>query len=441
MWAADEGHAPAIQLLIEHGADIKAHSDPAERGKGPGLGKANDPRKIVALQAVAIAAGKALDLRDLQVLESGGKLVPGKGAVPVVTGNSAAGRGAATGGGEAADGADQAPTDDGAAPVVGRRRAPVVKDGGGLTPLAYAVRADDLESVKVLLAAGADINQVTGYGWSPLLVATQNRYYKLGAYLVNHGADVNLANKGGWTPLYLATDNRNIEGGDYPVRKGDMDHLEFIKLLLDNGADVNARMKDSTESRTVFTNQWLDENGATAFLRASQSGDITLMKLLLAHGADPKITTALKVTALDVAAGVGWVEGITYEWSEDQTLEAVKMLLDLGLDPNSQADTGRTSLHGAGHKGRPAVVQVLVDHGGRLDIRDYGNTDNRGGKLAVHTWQPVDYADGLVRVGVQSAIPHPETGLLMRKLMIAAGLPAPPVGRTLESICVTEACE
>ncbi len=80
------------------------------------------------------------------------------------------------------------------------------------------------------------------------------------------------------------------------------------------------------------------------------------------------------------------------------------MLLDLGLDPNAQADTGRTALHGAAHKGRPDVVQVLVDHGAKLDIRDYGNTDNRGGKLAVHTWEPVDYADGLVRVGVQSAI-------------------------------------
>ena len=316
-----------------------------------------------------------------------------------------------------------------------------ILDGGGLTPLVYAVRANDLDSVKALLAAGADINQVTAYGWSPLLVATQNRYYKLGAFLLDHGADVNLANKGAWTPLYLATDNRNIESGDYPVRKGDMDHLDYIKLLLDKGANVNARMKDSTETRTVFTNQWLDENGATAFFRASQSGDIALMRLLLAHGADPNIATTLHVTALQVAAGIGWVEGITYEWSEDATLEAVKMLLDLGLDPNAQADTGRTALHGAAHKGRPAVVQVLVDHGAKLNIRDYGNTDNRGGKLAIHTWEPVDYADGLVRVGVQSAIPHPETGLLLRKLMTAAGLPAPPIGRTLESICVTEACE
>jgi len=317
----------------------------------------------------------------------------------------------------------------------------VVKDGGALTPLVYAVRSNNLDSVKVLLAAGADVNQVTGYGWSPLLVATQNRYYKLGAYLLEHGADVNLANKGLWTPLYLATDNRNIESGDYPVRKGDMDHLDYIKLLLDKGANVNARIKDSTQTRTVFTNQWLDENGATAFLRASQSGDLVLMKLLLAHGADPKIDTALHVTALQVAAGVGWVEGITYEWSPAQTLDAVKLLLDLGLDANAQADTGRTALHGAAHKGSTAVVQVLVDHGAKLNVRDYGNTDNRGGKLAVHTWEPVDYADGLVRVGVQSAIAHPETGLLIRKLMTAAGLPAPPMGRTLESICITDACD
>jgi ankyrin repeat protein len=439
MWAADEGHAPAIKFLIEHGADIKARSNPAERGRGPALGKSSDPRKQVAAQGAARAAGQASPPLG------GGRAAPqGRGGGRGGRGGAGAGAGATVPG---ADGTDQAAdfTDDAAAAAfgfggAGRGRA-VVKDGGELTPLVYAVRSDNLDSVKVLLAAGADINQVTGYGWTPLLVATQNRYYKLGAYLLDHGADVNLTNKGGWTPLYLATDNRNIESGDYPVRKGDMDHLEFIKLLLDKGANVNARVKDSTETRTVFTNQWLDENGATAFLRASQSGDLPLMKLLLAKGADPKIDTVLHVTALQVAAGIGWVEGITYEWSTEQTLEAVKLLLDLGLDPNAQADTGRVALHGAAHKGATAVVQALVDHGAKLNVKDYGNTDNRGGKLAVHTWEPVDYADGLVRVGVQSAIAHPETGLLLRKLMIAAGLPAPPVGRTLESICITEACD
>jgi ankyrin repeat protein len=447
MWAADEGHAEAIQYLIKQGADFRARSAAAERGRGPALGKSNDPRKQVAAQGAAVAAGNALNFNDLAALGGNGGNNP----------RNANGRGAGAPGGQRPPGAGARPggqgngnfnpapdgQDDAALAAVGfgpgRRQNPM--DGGAITPLAYAVRANSLDAVKVLLDAGADVNQTTGYGWSPLLTATQNRYYKLGAYLLERGADVNLANKGGWTPLYLATDNRNIESGDYPVRKGDMDHLEYIKLLVSKGADVNARIKDSTQTRTVFTNQWLDEDGATAFLRASQSGDIELMKFLLSKGADPKINTRLNVTPLQVAAGIGWVEGITYEWSEDATLQAVKMLLDLGVDPNIQADTGRTALHGAAHKGRPAVIQALYDKGAKLDIRDYGNTDNRGGKLAIHTWQAIDYADGLVRVGVQSAIPHPEASALMRKLLLAKGLPVPPEGRTLESICITEACE
>jgi ankyrin repeat protein len=306
----------------------------------------------------------------------------------------------------------------------------------------FAVRANDLESVRILLAAGADVNQATNYGWSPLLVATQNRYYQLGSFLLDKGADPNVANKGAWSPLYIAVDNRNIEGGDYPIRKPDMDHLDFIKKLIDKGANVNWRVTESTWFRTVFTSQWVHEDGATAFWRAAQSSDVAVMKLLLEHGADPNIATKINVTPLQVAAGIGWVEGITYEWSPKDTLEAVRMLLDLGLDPNAQADTGRVALHGAAHKGATAVVQLLVDRGARMDIHDFGNTDNRGSKeLATHTWLPVDYADGLVRVGVQSAIAHPDTGKLLRKLMAEKGLPAPPEGRTLESICITEACQ
>ena len=423
MWAADQGHAAAVRLLIERGADIAARSAIAARGRGPALGKASDPRTSVRRQVEAIIAEQK-ELPDLSQLNNAG------GARGNANANNANNN----------DGDDQGDA-AAAAGGGGRGRGQAQADGGQLTPLIYAARANSLETVRVLLDAGADINQVTGYGWSPLLVATQNRFYLLGKYLLEKGANPNLANKGGWTPLYLATDNRNIEGGDYPVRPSDMDDMEYIKLLLAKGADVNARMIDSSETRTVFTNQWLDERGATAFLRASQSGDLELMKLLLAHGADPKIATNLNVTALQVAAGIGWVEGITSERSAQETVEAVRLLLDLGLDPNAQALTGRVALHGAGHKGATEVVKLLVARGAKMDVRDWGNTDNRGSpELAAHTWLPVDYADGLVRVGVQSAIAHPETGKVLRDLMKQAGLDPPAEGRTLDSICIVEIC-
>ena len=71
----------------------------------------------------------------------------------------------------------------------------------------------------------------------------------------------------------------------------------------------------------------------------------------------------------------------------------MRLLLSLGNDPNIQAETGRTALHGAGHKGSTAVIQVLVDAGAKLDARDYGmNGNDAGGRLKEHTWLPVDYA-------------------------------------------------
>jgi hypothetical protein len=132
---------------------------------------------------------------------------------------------------------------------------------------------------------------------------------------------------------------------------------------------------------------------------------------------------------------------VTTEHSTAKTLETVKLLLELGIDPNFQAETGRTALHGAAHKGATEVVKLLAEAGALLDLRDFGNTDNRGSpELAAHTWQAIDYADGLVRVGVQSAIPHPETAAVLRQLMLDAGLEPPPEGRTLESICIVEVC-
>ena len=342
MWAAEQEHPAAVELLTEYGADVDARANPATLGRSAYL--APTVRQRTATVGVEGAAARA-----------------------------ARGRGGAEGGrGRGGRGAEGAPQDFDNQDFFAPRQN---TNGGGLTPLVFAARQGDLESARILIEAGADVNKVTQYGWTPLLTATHNRYYKLASFLLDKGADPNIANKGGWTPLYLATDNRNIEGGDYPVRKPDMDHLEVINKLLDHGADVNARAKDSTETRTIFTMQWLDESGATPFLRAAQSGDVPLMRLLLDHGADPKIPTTNNVTALEVAAGIGWVEGVTYEWSEQDNLEAVKMCLDLGIDVNARDGDGRTALHGAAHKGRNAVVQLLVDRGARLDAKDRGSRD------------------------------------------------------------------
>jgi ankyrin repeat protein len=305
--------------------------------------------------------------------------------------------------------------------------------GGGLTALVFAAREGDIDTTKALVDAGADINQTTEYGWTPLLTATNNRHYTLGAYLMSRGANPNIANKGGWTPLYLATDNRNIEGGDYPVPKPDMDHLQYIKLLLDHDADPNPRAKDNTLTRTIFTMQWFYEAGCTPFIRAAQSSDTELMQLLLDYGADPFMATDNGDTALTAAGGIGWVEGVTYEHSVQENAEAIRMLLALGLDPNAANKEGRTALMGAALKGRNEVIEMLIAHGARVDQRDGGSRDT-------DTWQALDYADGLVRVGVQSAVQRPETAALLRKIMTERGMPVPPANRVIESICVVELC-
>jgi ankyrin repeat protein len=427
MWAAANSNAEAVRLLVSKGADVNAHSATVAPGRRPYLAPPGRER----IQEFIDGTG----LRGAVVEQD----------APDTSKPTANPQDIAAAKAEAQKRfAEEIKLAKGAIAKF-ETPAPYGKRGdkqwGGLTPLLFAAREGDLETVKVLLEAGVDVNQTSEYGWTSLLAATQNRWYRLGVYLLEHGANPNIANEGGWNPLYLATDNRNIEAGDYPTRKPDMDHLDYIKRLLAAGANPNLRMKSSTETRTVFTNQWLYEEGATPFLRAAQSGDIVLLKLLLEHGADPAIPTDHKVTPLMVASGIGWVEGVTYEWSKQQTYDTVKLLLDLGADVNAQ-DTldGRTALMGAAHKGRNDIIELLVQHGADLGLRDIGSRDSIHALSGI-TWQAIDYADGLVRVGVQSAIGHPETAALLRRLMKERGLPVPEEGRTLASICITELCK
>ncbi len=438
MWAAAYGSQGAVQALVDRGADLALRSDPIQQARRPYLAPTPKERIDEYLRGEG-QAGTSITVD----LSSGDDTAE----TPVRPGSSEADEPSAAPAGAAAVPA----AEERAREVVGdptqpadtvgdfggyRRERPMT---GGLTALVFAARHGDIETVRILLDAGADANQVTEYGWTALLTATQNRYYQLGKYLLERGADPAIANNGGWTPLYIATDNRNIENGDYPTRQPDMDHMEYIELLLDHGADPNARMMSSTETRTIFTHQWLREEGATPFWRAAQSGDTELIQRLLDAGADPHIATDNGTTALMVASGIGWVEGVTNEWSREHNVQTVKQLLEIGADVNARDLDGRTALMGAAHKGRNEIVRMLVDHGADMAVRDVGSRDSIH-NLFGKTWQAIDYADGLVRVGVQSSIPHPETADLLRRLMEEAGLPVPPKGRTLESVCVTELC-
>jgi ankyrin repeat protein len=425
MWAAEQKHPAAVKVLLDGGADVALRSGPA------GL-----PRNYMAMRVLAgnVEAARKRRLAAAAAGRTYQEQLEWERANGINTG----GRGFTPGPGQRGAGAPPPDADDDVV-VAGL----VGSGGGGLTALVFAAREGDRESARLLLDAGADVNQTTDYGWTPLLTATNNRHYQLATALIARGADVNLANKGGWTPLYIATDNRNIEGGDYPVPRPDMDHLRFITLLLERGANPNGRIKEDTLSRTIFTMQWFFESGATPFVRAAQSSDTELMQLLVKHGADPKIPTDYGDTALTAAAGIGWVEGVTYERSPSENVAAVRMLLDLGLDPNAANNDGRTPLMGAALKGRNDVVQLLVDRGAKLETRDRGSrdTDTVVSALAGHTWQAVDYADGLVRPGVQSAIARPETAVFIRKLMTDRGMPVPPLNRTIESVCVVPICQ
>ena len=418
MWAAEQHHAEAVKALLKAGANPAAKSGGAGLPRNYMANRVNQKSVIEAQERRkrAAAAGRTYE-QQLQI-ERAAPLRPAFDQVQ-----------------------QPPPQDDNDSEVVVAGL--VGSGGGGLAALHLAAREGDIESARALLDGGADVNQVTEYGWTPLLTAINNRNYALASLLLDRGADPSIANKGGWTPLYIATDNRNIEGGDYPVPKPDLDHLEIITKLLDKGANPNARVKDDTLTRTIFTMQWFFENGATAFARAAQSSDTALMKLLLKYGADPRLATMNGDTAITLAGGIGWVEGVTYERSREENVEALRMLLDLGLDPNTANNEGRTALMGAALKGRNEAIQLLVDRGARLDLHDHGSrdTDKIGSAAAGHTWQAIDYADGLVRAGVQGAIAYPETSAFIRKLMVERGLEVPPANRNILSVCVVSLCQ
>jgi ankyrin repeat protein len=288
-------------------------------------------------------------------------------------------------------------------------RAPVT---GGLTPLLYAARDGRPEAAKFLIDAKADVNLADPNGISPLLMSIENNHLDVARLLLDHGANINASDFYGRSPLWAAVDLRNMDldhGNDVGVDR--MPILDFIKLLVDRKADVNARTKEVHPGRRWLYSlgdvSWVDMTGQTPFLRAALSGDTVTMRFLLEHGADPNITTAGGTTALMAAAGVNWTVAQTYTVSKEALLEAVKLCLEKGGDVNAKNSMGLTAVMGAANRGSDDIIKFLYDHGAKLDVKDaVGRT-------------PVTWAEGVFLASV-GAERKPSSVALLQKLMGSA---------------------
>jgi ankyrin repeat protein len=290
----------------------------------------------------------------------------------------------------------------------------------GFTALLFAVRAGHLETVRALLRLGADVNELLPDGTSAMVVAIINAHYELASALLDDGADPDAAAQG-WTPLHQLVWVRRPNPSHTnppPVPTGRMTSLELGRRLLTHGVNVNARQ---TKEPRDDNRHVLNRIGATPFLLAAYSSDLELMRLLLENGADPSLTNVDHTNALMVAAGVHiWTVGES-PGSNDEALEAVKLLLDLGADVNAENDWGYTPLLGAAHRGSPEIVQLLVDRGARLDAK----VKKSGGAIMGATgwsagWTPLIIADGVMYPVVFQR--SPETAALLRKLMKQRGM-------------------
>jgi ankyrin repeat protein len=286
---------------------------------------------------------------------------------------------------------------------------------GGLTSLEFAARQGCADCVPVLVDAGADVNAVDQDGISPLLSAIINGHYDAASVLLEKGANPNIADRTGRSPLYSAVDDHTMPASNRPSPKeidNEVSSLDLVKSLLAKGADVNAQLKQQQPYRTKLDrgDDTMLTTGTTPLLRAAKAGDVAAMKLLLAKGADPKLVTRNGVNPLMAAAGLGSKEEDTTGRRKTQadSIEAIKLCLDAGIDVNAADNRGQTAMHGAAFQGFDDVVKFLAEHGARLDVKD------KQGKT------PLDSAKGLaggVGFDGNSSQPHPSTAALIEALL------------------------
>jgi uncharacterized protein len=276
---------------------------------------------------------------------------------------------------------------------------------GGFTAFLFTAREGDIESAKVMLDSGVDINQTDIDGTNALVVSIMNKKYSFAKFLLDRGANPNMVDVKGRAALYAAVDIRNEDYSALPNRKEDdpLPSLELVKALLARGANRNMQLTKNLPGRSGMDSgdTTLDE-GTTPLMRAARSGDAAVMRALLEKGADPKLTTKEGNTALMFAAGVGYRDKFT-RGTEAEALEALKVAVEAGLDLSQTNTRGETALHGAANRGADSIVQFLVDHGAKMDSK------------TKQGFTPLDVAMGK-NVLSQLPVPHDSTVALIRKL-------------------------
>jgi uncharacterized protein len=385
MRAAEVGVLPVVQLLLRHGAVVDARDTNFGQTALMFAARAGHAQVVAALLAHGANPNVATLVGPTPAFIAPNS-VPGFGfGVGILRGGVPADRG---------------------------RREPTP---GGMTPLLYAARHDRVEVAKLLITAGADVNAKEANGIWPLLMAISNDNMAVAHLLLERGSAVNGQDWYGRSPLWEAVNVRNLYVHNATFKNGieRAPVLELIRDLLAAGADVNARTRETPPFRNHLLEitgslEWVDFTGQTPFLAAALAGDVTVMKLLLEHGADPRIDTFEGTSPLMAAAGVNWVLAQTWTEGPEQLLAAVKLCHELGLPVNQANSMGITALHGAANRGSDAIIRYLVEQGADLTAQDKQHRST------------LDWAKG-VFLATHPAEPKPSSIALVTELLKAQG--------------------
>lgn len=242
---------------------------------------------------------------------------------------------------------------------------------GGMTALMYAARQGKLAAMTALAEIGADLDAVDPEGTTALVIAIINAHYDVAAALIEAGADPNIGDAAGMAALYAAVDMQHLApfvNRPPPRPSGRLSAADLVTVLLKHGAEPNGTLRTPLLMRQHNMGDPSLGSGATPLMRATKALDLSLMRTLLEHGADPSVAMANRTTTPMVALSGRGPDTLT---PDTPMFQAVQLLLDHGADVNATAATGETLLHRGVARG-DAFVRLLVERGARLDLEDEG---------------------------------------------------------------------